>query len=162
MVPLLSSSTEWWIFPLCSETVTYSVQLWSDARCPFDRCRSWTRLLFARCLYAGMHSASCAADHGDLTGPVFGSAVDAPVVVQRQCWVRMLGSTVDTYSVSVQGGRYQNFSYFLREGGTLEIPQRSFGLVVDIPVGVQTTGLWSDSGENCGSAIAVLRSSSTS
>ena len=44
----------------------------------------------------------------------------------------------------------------------MRIPQRSFGLVVDIPVGVQTTGLWSDSGENCGSAIAVLRSSSTS
>ena len=28
------------------------------------------------------------------------------------------------------------------------------GLVVYIPVGVQTTGLWSDSGENCGSAVA--------
>ena len=29
-------------------------------------------------------SANCAADHGDLTGPVLGFAVDAPVVVQRQ------------------------------------------------------------------------------
>ena len=27
MVPLLSSSTEWWIFPLCSETSTHSVKL---------------------------------------------------------------------------------------------------------------------------------------
>ena len=36
------------------------------------------------------------------------------------------------------------------------ILQRSSGLVVDMPVSVQTTGLWSDSGENCGSAVAFL------
>ena len=42
------------------------------------------------------------------------------------------------------------------------ILQCSSGLVVDMPVGVQTTGPWSDSGENCGSAVAFLRWSSTS
>ena len=31
-----------------------------------------------------MHSAHCAAEHGDLTGTVLGMVVDAPVVVQRQ------------------------------------------------------------------------------
>ena len=31
-----------------------------------------------------MHSAHCAADHGDITGTVLGMVVDAPVVVQRQ------------------------------------------------------------------------------
>ena len=30
------------------------------------------------------------------------------------------------------------------------------GMVVDMPVGVQTTGFWSDSAENCGSAVAFL------
>ena len=29
-----------------------------------------------------------------------------------------------------------------------------FGMVVDMPVGVQTTGFWSNSAENCGSAVA--------
>ena len=35
-------------------------------------------------------------------------------------------------------------------------PGAVLGLVVYMPVGVQTTGLWSDSGENCGSAVAFL------
>ena len=47
------------------------------------------------------HSANCAADHGDLTGPVLGFAVDAPVV-----------STVDTYSASVQGGLHGRILIF--------------------------------------------------
>ena len=39
---------------------------------------------------------------------------------------------------------------------TLRFHSAVLGLVVDMPVGVQTTGLWSDSGENCGSAVAFL------
>ena len=71
----------------------------------FDRCCSWTRLLFARCLYACTHRANCAED-ADSTA--------------------------------------------------------QFWMVVDMPVGVHITGLWSDSGENWGSAVAVLRWSLTS
>ena len=48
---------------------------------------------------------NCAADRGDLTGPVLGLVADAPVVVQRKVLgCAMLGSTVDTYSASVRGG----------------------------------------------------------
>ena len=39
--------------------------------------------------------------------------------------VGMLGSTVDTYSASVPGGLHGDFSYFPREGGTLD-PQVDF------------------------------------
>ena len=57
------------------------------------------------------------------TGPVPGYGVDVPVVVQRQVlWPTLLanaGSTVDTFSASLLGGFWKNFTYFLRECGTL-------------------------------------------
>ena len=54
---------------------------------------------------------NCVADHGDLTGPVLGLVVDAPVVVQRQVLgCAMLGSTVGAYSASGLHGRILIFS----------------------------------------------------
>ena len=56
-------------------------------------------------------------------GPVSWYGVDVPVVVQRQVlWPTLLanaGSTVDTCSASLLGGLWKNFTYFLRECGTL-------------------------------------------
>ena len=56
---------------------------------------------------------NCAADHGDLTDPVLGLVVDAPVVVQRQVLgCAMLGSTEDTCSASVRGGLHGRILIF--------------------------------------------------
>ena len=64
---------------------------------------------------------NCAADHGDLTGPVLGLVVDAPVVVQRQVLgCAMLVSTVDIFCVSSRRASWTSSSHFQREGGTLD------------------------------------------
>ena len=65
---------------------------------------------------------NCAADHGDLTGSVLDLVVAAPVVVQRQVLgCAMLGSTVEIILRQFKEGFRDEFPYFLRESGTLEL-----------------------------------------
>ena len=62
------------------------------------------------------------------------------------------------YEYLVSGSSCSLFDVGAMLGSTKDTCSASpvLGLVVDMPVGVQTTGLWSDSGENCGSAVAFL------
>ena len=56
------------------------------------------------------------------TGPVSWCGVECALLCNNRCrgrlCSRMLGSTVDTFSASLLGALWTNFTYFLREGGT--------------------------------------------
>ena len=64
---------------------------------------------------------NCAADHGDLTGPVLGWLSSARCCATTGAWVR--NAWLDsgyTFCVSSRRASWTNSSHFLREGGTLD------------------------------------------
>ena len=181
MVPLLSSSTEWWIFPLCSETCTHSVQLWSVLdyvlTCPLSLRQvpfldkavvcplSTTTSRYAQCKLCrrrGFHSA------------VLGWSSTCPLVCKRQGSGQTVEKTVVPQlhsSDKVVTVLVVRVVQILRCkcGGDSRLPQLQ---LLRIPSRFRacswtrsltylccaTTGAWSLAAENCGfSAVAVHR-----
>ena len=68
-----------------------------------------------------MHSAHCAEDRGVPQVQFLGMALTFLLLCNDRCCgsPANAGSTVDTCSASLLGGLWKNFTYFLRECGTL-------------------------------------------